>query len=185
VERLPPVLAERLDHADIRAIYDLFRVWEKDQAGVEAALPAADVFLTITEARRIIEGVTGKSSSSVFLAPRGREPEPGAAPMPANEPEAASKPTTIEDTAEAVLPVPVQEKPRPVTEPVTAPPAVPIPQPAAKPQRPRFVMETADGRRGVLVTDRRAAEAGSVLLEIEGSGTAEVTFSELRPVEVA
>lgn len=179
VERLPPVLAERLDNADMRAIYDLFRAWEKDRAGVEAALPAANVFLTITEVRRIIESVTGKSSSSVFLASRDREPEP------------AFKPATIEpigeieDTAEPVLPAPVQEKPRTAAEPVSAPPAAPIAQHAAKSQRPRFVMETADGRRGVLVTDRRAAQAGSVLLEIEGSGTAEVMFSELRPVEVA
>lgn len=46
-------------------------------------------------------------------------------------------------------------------------------------------METADGRRGVLVTERRAQRAGSVLLEIEGGENVEVAFSELRPIEVA
>ncbi len=53
------------------------------------------------------------------------------------------------------------------------------------PQRPSFVMETEDGRRGVLVTERRAHQAGSVLLKIEGGESVEVAFSELRPIEVA
>ena len=188
VERLPPVLAERLDHADMRAIYDLFRAWEKDGPAIERAMPAPDVFLTITEARRIIEAVTGKASNSVFLT-RGKEPE--AAPAaniepPSPEPTAAVSgsdgPQNTEPPQAASEPLsPTKAKPK-----ATAPAAVePAPTAgAAVPQRPRFVMETADGRRGVLVTERRAQQTGSVLLEIEGEGV-EVAFSELRPIEVA
>lgn len=204
VGRLPPVLADRLDNADMRAIYDLFRAWEKDQAGVEAALPAADVFLTITEARRIIEAVTGKSSSSVFLPPRGKEVEPEPTPAPTHvstdqgNDGAASVVDDLAGNSAERDPLPPVEAEDGTAKPTRAPraarsenepePSPVVSGPANYPQRaprPRFVMETGDGRRGVLVTERRAAEPGNVFLEIEGSGTAEVTFSELRPIEVA
>lgn len=187
VERLPPVLAERLDHADMRAIYDLFRAWEKDGPAIEGAMPAPDVFLTITEARRIIEAVTGKASNSVFLT-RGKEP---AAPASDIEPPLCAPTATASAPDEPQNP----ESPQAASEPLaptkvkpraTAPVVEPAPAaPAAVPQRPRFVMETADGRRGVLVTEYRAQRAGSVLLEIEGGENVEVAFSELRPIEVA
>ena len=189
VERLPPLLAERLDHADMRAIYDLFRAWEKDGPAIEGAMPAPDVFLTITEARRIIEAVTGKASNSVFLT-RGKEPE--AVPPAANIEPPSPKPT---GTAPASDEPGNPEPPRAASDPLastkakpkaTAPAVVePAPAaPAAMPPRPRFVLETADGRRGVLVTERRAQQAGSVLLEIGGESV-EVAFLELRPIEVA
>jgi ParB family chromosome partitioning protein len=189
VERLPPVLAERLDHADMRAIYDLFRAWEKDGPAIEGAMPAPDVFLTITEARRIIEAVTGKASNSVFLT-RGKESEP-AAPTTDIDPPApkptAKVPAPIETEKtelpqeDAELPTaPTKAKPK-ATSPAVSEPAAP----ASMPQRPRFVMGTSDGRRGVLVTERRARRAGSVLLEIEDGESVEVAFSELRPIEVA
>ena len=189
VERLPPVLAERLDHADMRAIYDLFRAWEKDGPAIEGAMPAPDVFLTITEARRIIEAVTGKASNSVFLT-RGKEPE-AAAPAANIEPP-SPKPTATalaSDGPQSTEPPQAASEPLAPTKakPKATAPAVVEPAPAAGaavPQRPRFVMETADGRRGVLVTERRAQQTGSVLLEIEGEGV-EVAFSELRPIEVA
>ena len=189
VERLPPVLAERLDHADMRAIYDLFRAWEKDGPAIEGAMPAPDVFLTITEARRVIEAVTGKASNSVFLT-RGKEPEPAAPTTdietPAPEPTAKTPAATETEKPEppqedAELPAaPTKAKPK-ATSPAVSEPAAP----ASMLQRPRFVMETSDGRRGVLVTERRARRAGSVLLEIEDGESVEVAFSELRPIEVA
>lgn len=190
VERLPPVLADRLNHADMRAIYDLFRAWEKDGPAVESAMPAPDVFLTITEARRIIEAVTGKASNSVFLT-RGKEPEP-AAPAADIQPPLPAPTATASAPDESQNPKPPQAAPEPLAptkaKPKAAPPAVSEPAPAAPalvPQRPRFVMETADGRRGALVTERRAQRVGSVLLEIEGGEIVEVAFSELRPIEVA
>ena len=183
------MLAERLDHADMRAIYDLFRAWEKDGPAIEGAMPAPDVFLTITEARRIIEAVTGKASKSVFLT-RGKEPEAAAAaatseaslPEPIATASASDKPQNPEPLHAAPEPLaPTKAKPK-ATVPAVVEPAPAAP--AAMPQRPRFVMETADGRRGVLVTERRAQQAGSVPLEIEGEGV-EVAFSGLRPIEVA
>ncbi len=186
VERLPPVLAERLDHADMRAIYDLFRAWEKDGLAIEGAMPAPDVFLTITEARRIIEAVTGKTSNSVFLA-RGKEPEAAA-------PAANIKPPSPEPTAMAPAsdepqnPEPPQAAPAPLAPTKAKAKGAAIVEPAVPAAilpRPRFVMEMVDGRRGVLVTERRAQQAGSVLLEIEGGEGVEVVFSELRPIEVA
>ena len=191
VDRLPPVLAERLDHADMRAIYDLFRAWEKDGPAIEGAMPAPDVFLTITEARRTIEAVTGKASNSVFLT-RGKEPTPPAAPETIIEPSPSEPVATVPLPVEAEQPERPQADPEPVAPTKVKPKAMapaasePMPAtPAPTPQRPRFVMETADGRRGVLVTDRRAQRAGSVLLDIEGDESVEVTFAELRPIEVA
>lgn len=67
VEKLPAFLATRLDSGDIRAIYDLYRAWQKHPARVEDAMPDDDTTLTITEARRIIAAVTGKASGSVIL----------------------------------------------------------------------------------------------------------------------
>jgi ParB family transcriptional regulator, chromosome partitioning protein len=192
VERLPPVLAQRLDHADMRAIYDLFRAWEKDGPAIEGAMPAPDVFLTITEARRIIEAVTGKASNSVFLT-HGQEPVPEPATPAADiEPSASEPSATAPVSVKAGSPDVPRVKPEPLsptkTKPKVTPPTVsePVPPPSKSvSQLPRFVMETGDGRRGALVTDRRAQQAGCVLLEIEGGGSVEVAFSELRPIEVA
>ena len=183
VDRLPPVLAERLDHADMRAIYDLFRAWEKDGPAIEGAMPTPDVFLTITEARRIIEAVTGKASNSVFLM-RGKEPtpEPPAALDAIIEPPLPEPDATVPLPVEAEQPEPPQADPEPIAPTKPKPKATPL---TASEQRPRFVMETADGRRGVLVTERRAQQAGSVLLDIEGGESVEVAFAELRPIEVA
>lgn len=189
VERLPPVLSERLDHADMRAIYDLFRAWEKDGPAIEGAMPAPDVFLTITEARRIIEAVTGKASNSVFLT-RGKELEV-VTPAANIEPSSPEPTDTASASNEAGAPEPPRAAPEPLAPTKVKPKATttaavePAPAaPAATPPRPRFVLETADGRRGVLVTERRAQQAGSVLLEIGGESV-EVAFLELRPIEVA
>jgi ParB family chromosome partitioning protein len=194
VERLPPFMAARLDLSDMRAIYDLFRAWERDGPAIEAAMPAEDVFLTITEARRIIEAATGKTTNSVFLT-RGKDaaPQPVAAEeVPqapsesvAAEPEAPSADETkdpkLPDQVTSSAELPSKGAVRP-TDPPRPAPAAPI---APVAMRPVFIMETADGRRGVLVTERRAQQAGNVLLDVAGGEIAEVMFSELRPVEVA
>ena len=176
VERLPPVLAERLNQADMRAIYDLFRAWEKNGPAIEAAMPAPHVFLTITDARRVIESVTGKVSNSVFLnLQKGAEPQ-----APGSE---KGQPTAV---AAAELPVPAELKPPEEPVPAQARTKSKPPEPVmlVSITLPRFIMETEDGRRGVLVTERRAKRAGRVLLAIENGESVEVAFSKLRPIEV-
>jgi ParB family chromosome partitioning protein len=67
VEQFPLELSSRLNKADIRALYDLYRQWSKTPTEIIAALPDPDTFLTITEARRIIGGITGKPTGSIVL----------------------------------------------------------------------------------------------------------------------
>ena len=67
VEKLPDFLLQRLNQGDMRAIYDLYRAWQKQPARVEDAMPDAGTFLTITEARRIIGAVTGAATGSIIL----------------------------------------------------------------------------------------------------------------------
>ncbi len=205
-DKLPPFLRSRLDEADMRALYDLFRTWEKHPAEVEAAVPPEGTHITITEARRIIEGVTGKASGSVTQ----RRKEDQAAEIPVVE--------SFEDEQPAVS-LPADEGP--ATPAVT--PMLPAPQPAedlhgASPRQapeasregvrkahdelkrspealtspahstrpagsPVFVMELSDGRRGVLVTNRRSGTKGLALLDVQGESV-EAPFVELRPVDV-
>ena len=143
-ERLPPFLAARMDHADMRALYDLFRAWEKHGPALEAAMPDAETYLTITEARRVIEAATGKASSSIFLA-RGSEAE-----RPPRMPDDAPQKDAVTQT-----------------------------------RYPRFVMKTADGRQGILVTSRRASRPDHVHFDLGADGVLEVLFADLQPVGVA
>jgi ParB family chromosome partitioning protein len=64
VAHMPDELRARLDNSDIRALYDLSRQWLKTPEAVIEALPDLDSFLSITEARRIIAGITGKPSGN-------------------------------------------------------------------------------------------------------------------------
>lgn len=143
-ERLPPFLAARMDHADMRALYDLFRVWEKHGPALEAAMPDTETYLTITEARRVIETATGKTSSSIFLA---------------RSSEAERPPRTLDGA--------------PRRDAVT------------QTRYPRFVMRTADGRQGILVTNRRASRPDHVHLDLGADGVLEALFADLQPVGVA
>jgi ParB family chromosome partitioning protein len=86
VPNLPIELERRLNQADMRAVYDLYRQWVKTPDAVIAALPDDETFITITEARRIIAAITGKSTGSIVLDKReapAPEPAPAAvAPEP-------------------------------------------------------------------------------------------------------
>ena len=126
VPKLPPFLRERLDRADIRAIYDLYRAWQKSPE-VEAAMPEGEGHLSITEARRIIENVTGRTTHSIAIA-RGK----GDSTRPGAPSESKSK------------------VPEPPLSPATSKPG--LGPKAAK--APVFVVEAEDGRRGQLVLDR-------------------------------
>lgn len=165
VEKLPDFLAMRLDSGDIRAIYDLFRAWQKNPARVEDAMPDADTYLTITEARRIIGAVTGKATGSVVLdreqaseeaapaAPRTVPPSVFVPPQPpAGRPASNHHPAPLPDAAgQAEQPgpqadlhganpdAPASRIEAPQVEAQAAPPAQPlrdVTQSASRPTQP-------------------------------------------------
>jgi len=107
VEKLPGFLLQRLNHSDMRAIYDLYRAWQKHPAPVENAMPDGDTFLTITEARRIIGAVTGKATGSVVLD-RERAADAATADLHGanREAEAAPLPAPIPNSQERSQPAP-------------------------------------------------------------------------------
>ena len=155
VPKLPPFLRERLDRADIRAIYDLYRAWQKSPE-VEAAMPEGEGHLSITEARRIIEDVTGRTTHSIAIA---RDKDNSARPGAPSEPKS--------------------EAPVPPVSPATSK-LVPGPK-AAK--APVFVVEANDGCRGQLVLDRKPGKVSNALVMFPG-GEAELPCAELKLVSV-
>jgi ParB family chromosome partitioning protein len=154
VDKLPAFLAARLDQGDMRAIYDLFRIWQKTPDAVEAAMPSDETFLTITEARRIIAAITGKAPGSIVLDREQKAEAPIEPEVAAKNPEASRSGKAAKPTLRSALTLPV------------------------------FIMETATGQRGTLLTSKRAAAKGHALLEIEGIEI-EILFSDLRPVDAS
>lgn len=166
VEKLPDFLRSRLDSSDMRAIYDLYRAWQKQPAEIEDAMPDGDTYLTITEARRIIGAVTGAATGSIVLD----RAEPSAERQ-------ASAPALAE------VPVPAPK----IKAGVTAQ-HVPQPESGARPITPKpltgpmmFVMATADGVEGVLIATERPDTPGFVFLDVNGTRV-EAYFEGLRGV---
>lgn len=235
VEKMPDFLRSRLDNGDMRALYDLYRAWQKHPARVEDAMPEAGTFLTITEARRIVGALTGAATGSIILdqvqdpqatkpaaarpvstsvfvpplspaeRPNGRlhgqpPPEVGTSPEPSATPTdlhgANPAPAAGVLTATAKVPPEAQveasaEAPPLPSEVGTEAPATTQEPPPSAPQpiapRPatgtlRFVMETAEGVRGVLMTTDRPEAPGCVFLDVNG-GWIEAPFAGLRGVE--
>ena len=85
VAEFPDKLRARLDNGDVRALYDLFRQWGKTPAEVVDALPSPETYLTVTEARRIIGGITGKATGSIVLDRAKAEASPVTAPTESDE----------------------------------------------------------------------------------------------------
>ena len=184
-EKLPECLRSRLDSADMRALYDLSRAWEKQPAEVEAALPDEGTYITITESRRIIEGITGKAPGSAgSVLSRPKEDQAGEVQEPKG--------------AELLFPVTPAVRSVPAEELEVPEPSVPSPAPAPRssgkepvaPERPTssvvwpvFFMELPDGRRGTLITGKRTGTKGLALLDVNGEEVA-AAFAELRPVDV-
>ena len=169
VGHFPPELAARLDTADIRALYDLFRQWGKTPAQVIAGLPESEIFLTVTEARRIIGAITGKPTGSFVLdrplADAGSiPPPPPPPPPPVGEP---ATPVPVQDPPAAPVVPPVQEPP---PEALLAAPASASTSPALqRAEAPRtgepvFIVDLGAGRTGRLVVHRRAAREGWALV---------------------
>lgn len=176
----PPELRARIDQADMRALYDLYRQWRKTPDAVLGKLPAADVVLTITEARRIVGAITGRPTGSLVPdrpVPTAEEPEPlrdvptaPAADALANgEGLHGAKPDIQEERGRGEG----KPKPKVVPGPVAADPMLP----------PVFQVTAGDGAVGRLIVDRRAGGPGLVLVAY-ASGIAEVNAAELRIVRV-
>lgn len=178
----PPELRVRIDQADMRALYDLYRQWRKTPDAVLAALADSDVVLTVTEARRIVGAITGRPIGSLVLdrpAPAAEEPDPlrDAATLPAAGP--AGTHTDGEGLHGAKPDTPTEPgrgegKPKPKV----------VPGPAvADPVPPVFHVTAGDGSEGRLIVDRWASRSGLVLVAY-ASGIAEVNAADLRIVRV-
>ena len=178
---LPPALSARLDTADMRALYDLSRQWGKTPAEVIAALPEAGVFISVTEARRIIGAITGKPTGSLVLErARAQAFQENDQPLPEGEPEPA--PPVREPPAKERPPI--EEPPAPEGLPAQAKSkAAPSPAQAPRAGAPVFLVAAGDGPSGRLVVDRRARRAGWALVAY-ATGVEEVDAAQLRIVRV-
>ncbi|WP_109105426.1 ParB/RepB/Spo0J family partition protein [Azospirillum sp. TSO35-2] len=166
--KFPPALLARIDQADMRALYDLYRQWLKTPDAVTAALPEAGSVLTVTEARRIIGAITGKATGSL-LADRSaaRPTAPGVATgeglhgaSPAGPGSGGPDPGRFADGS----PRPAGVSSRP-------------------PDRPVFHVALADGRCGRLVVDRKAGRPEAALV-VFATGVEAVDAAALRIVRV-
>ncbi|HYG90948.1 MAG TPA: hypothetical protein VD978_32360 [Azospirillum sp.] len=137
----------------------------------------------MTEARRIIGGITGTPTGSIvldqpLLAAEAPEPIREAATVPSaapagNRPDSrvlhCAKPNTLKGYRRSVA----EGMPETVSGPAAADPI----------QIPVFHVAGADGVVGCLVIDRRAGRAGMVLVA-DATGVAEVNAAGLRIVRV-
>ena len=178
----PPKLASRLDTSDMRALYDLYRQWGKTPAEVVAALPEAGVFISVTEARRIIGAITGKPTGSIVLERAQAEVfQERRQTLPGGGPETA--PPVREPSPEKPVP-PIEEPPASVDLPVQArSTAAPGTVQAPGTDAPVFLVAAGDERTGRLVVDRRAKRAGWALV-LYATGEEEVDAMQLRIVRI-
>ncbi len=207
VGNFPAELRARLDNGDIRALYDLFRQWSKTPAAVIDALPDADTFITVTEARRIIGAITGKPTGSIVLDRQASGvPEAASDPVaglhganalaisaaPLAVPEQASEPASgLHGANSLAVPAVPLAAPEQASEPaaglhgansrqVTAAPVTDIPAPSGAPV---LIVRLGDGEAGRLVMDRRAERDGALLVAY-ATGIEEVDATALRIVGV-
>lgn len=189
VAEFPEELRARLDNADIRALYDLFRQWGKTPAEVIAALPEVDTFLTVTEARRITGGITGKPTGSIILdraqaeqAPANVQPEVGNVAPTAPAPQAPAAVEEKDDQAqqEAVEVVSLPQEPTPAERAEDRPPAptptaspVTTPTPTASPITARVAVndeaESAEQSKGEPTPQKRTSSPVFIVRTPDGS----------------
>ncbi|SCX35788.1 ParB/RepB/Spo0J family partition protein [Agrobacterium rosae] len=185
VGKFPDELRDRLDTADIRALYDLFRQWGKTPAEIIDALPDPETYITITEARRIIGSITGKPTGSIVLDGPTQATDP--APSPVSPP--------VEDREETSTPVQQAVESLHGASPAPTAPRQPIDaewearrkaSETALPSSngiPVFIVKVGDGETGHLVVDRRGERPGSALVAY-ATGIEEVDAAELRIVGI-
>jgi ParB family transcriptional regulator, chromosome partitioning protein len=192
----PLELRNLIDNADMRALYDLYRQWQKTATEVIEALPGAETFITVTEARRIIGGITGKPTGSIIL-------DRPAAPAPQTPAEAPQSVPAAASAQEPPAPAAVNHEPTPAgagkglhgaspPAPALAPAETrrtrneqpsPAPQAPTVKSAPVFMVAAGDGQEGRLVVDRAGERAGSALVAY-ATGIEEVDAAELRIVRI-
>lgn len=184
----PPELRARIDNASMRALYDLYRQWQKTPDAVLRALPDAGAFLSVTDARRIIGGISGKATGSIVLE---RAPPPRA---PASVPPIAADGTESHGERPRGDANPGPGKPAGEARPAPrilhgAKPAGgtagawPRQEPEAARRVPVFIVAGTDGEEGRLVLDKVAGRPGLALVEY-GRGVAEMPPETLRIVRI-
>lgn len=181
----PPELASRLDTSDMRALYDLYRQWGKTPRDVMAALPEPGVFISVTEARRIIGAITGKPTGSIVLERARAEvfQESGQSPQRSESDGEPGTTAPVREPPSKEGP-PIQEPPAPEGLYAQAPPkANPRSAQASPADVPVFLVAVGDGPSGRLVVDRRAKRAGWALVAY-ATGTKEVKAAQLRIVRI-
>jgi ParB family chromosome partitioning protein len=179
----PPELASRLDTCDMRALYDLYRQWGKTPSEVIAALPEPGVFISVTEARRIIGAITGKPTGSIVLERVRAQAafEQSSETLPGGEPE--TPPPVREPSQEKPIP-PIEEPPASRDLPVQARTKAALGTvQATGTGAPVFFVAAGDGRTGQLVVDRRASSAGWAMV-LYATGEEEVDATQLRIVRI-
>lgn len=165
----PAALTQRMDNADMRALYELYRQWTKTPEAVVAALPEMNAFLTVSEARRIVGALTNKPTSSpVSTAPVGSLERTMVEPA--------------ESTPCAPPPVPAEPGPTPAG-PAKAVENRRVIAAFAEETKPVFIVAADDGRTGRLVLDRKARQAGQALVAY-ASGLEAVEVTRLQIVRV-
>jgi ParB family chromosome partitioning protein len=159
----PPELASRLNTSDMRALYDLYRQWGKTPAEVIAALPEAGMFISVTEARRIIGAITGKPTGSIVLErARAEVFQESGQTLPEGETDTAS-PIREPSPEKPIPPIkePLASRGLPVQAKSKAGPGIVLAPGAGAPV---FYVAVDDRRTGRLVVDRRARGKGLVLV---------------------
>ena len=194
---LPAVLAGKIDKGDIRAIYELSNAWKKNPAEIESAMQAHDGYLSVTEARRIIESATGKATSSVFLTRKDETPAAPLSPAVASEKDeeaSPSQPAVLDQPPPQAEPVRPSSTPLPMAAEQVPEPRMPAPAPVSQPEAvpavskpkkhtpPLFIVEV-DGEQGELLTELRSEKADFAFVQI-GTAMLEVPFAELRCIGV-
>jgi ParB family chromosome partitioning protein len=198
---LPPELADRLDHSDMRALYDLYRQWQKTPVDVIAGLPPTETFITITEARRIIGSITGQPTGSIVLD-RAKAPTLASQSAidtrmwpqqdaPQKVQGGSQELSAIQSLAQAPASAPAQVS-QPTQAPQDRPESASSPEPNAMTPPfqapvasglPVFVVAAGEGQTGRLVVDHRAERPGLALVAY-ATGVEEVEASKLRIVRI-
>lgn len=178
VQKFPAFLVERLDTADIRALYELYRQWTKTPAEVEAGMPDKGSYVTITDARRVI--------GSIATAPPSASAEPPVVDQLDQKASTTAEPVK-EDNEERKLHAAGQveiAKPELVYgSPAPAPKQVQIEVGAEQKISKGVVVAIGEGEHGQLVIDRQPQSEGWGFVRYP-TGIEEVELRHLRIVAI-
>jgi len=185
VAKFPPFLTALLDKSDLRGCYDLFRQWEKTPEAVEKSLVLFPDGLTYLDAQRVVSGLSGKAVNSGFArADTAKAQLAAAASIP------PLQPVSNEVAVQAAPQTPSEPAVEPVAEstgPKVAPAAKAAPGPSSAPPEQveaakaalslalkaalpapampfRLFVKASDGEPGLLLTNERAKDPGSVIV---------------------